>query len=378
MTESTDVLIVGGGCSGLSLGHALGQQTDPPKTLIIEPRARYENDRTWSFWAPKEHTLSHLVSQRWQSSLYGRIGLKTQRLDHRRTPYQTIEAISFYQWAMDSIAASHKVTLSLDEAMLSIEKIQGKWVIKTSKRTVIASSVIDTRPPSAEQMATATLYQCFIGEYITTPEPLDDSTVELMTDMRADEHGFLFNYILPLTPHLALVEVTRFSRSALNWSVLEADMKALKAHRGWQQASIHRTERSRLPMGMTPSLSTDPTYVFAGTPGGALRAASGYGFWRIQRWAWLCAEALVLQGHPISHPAEPVIQKWMDQLFLLVLTHEPQRAPELFDALYTRLRPDRLIRFLSDESDLVDKLAVVGALPPAPFLRTLTKLWFGK
>lgn len=378
VTESTDVLIIGGGCAGLSLGVALQQLDNPPKTLIIEPRDRYENDRTWSFWAPQQHVLSHLVSKRWSSSLYGKSGHSNERLNHPTTPYQTIEASAFYKWATACVEASEAVDLALDEAMLSIENVQDQWVIETSKRRLVASSVVDTRPPSAKQTATATLYQCFIGDYITTPDVLDDSALELMSDMSTDQHGFLFSYLLPLSPHHALVEVTRFATSALDWSVLEADMTALKARRGWSQATIHRSERSRLPMGMAPSLSTDPTFVFAGTPGGALRAASGYGFWRIQRWAQSCAEALVSKGHPIPHPTEPLLQKWMDQLFLLVLTHEPQRAATLFHALYTGVKPDRLIRFLSDESDLLDKLAVIAALPPAPFLRTLKKLWFGK
>ena len=47
-----DYIIVGGGCAGLSLAYELEvNEKLKNKTLaIIEPRAEYKKDKTWSFW----------------------------------------------------------------------------------------------------------------------------------------------------------------------------------------------------------------------------------------------------------------------------------------------------------------------------------------
>ena len=54
-----DLIIIGGGCSGLSLAAALCrlavQPEHVPRTLIVEPRSRYTNDRSWCFWAQADH-----------------------------------------------------------------------------------------------------------------------------------------------------------------------------------------------------------------------------------------------------------------------------------------------------------------------------------
>ena len=46
-----DLIILGGGCAGLSLALNLAKQGSVcPNTLILEKREAYSNDRTWGFW----------------------------------------------------------------------------------------------------------------------------------------------------------------------------------------------------------------------------------------------------------------------------------------------------------------------------------------
>ncbi|RZK28105.1 MAG: FAD-dependent oxidoreductase, partial [Hymenobacter sp.] len=48
-----DYLLVGGGAAGLSLAYHLAQEPSlaSKRVLLIEPEAKDQNDRTWSFWA---------------------------------------------------------------------------------------------------------------------------------------------------------------------------------------------------------------------------------------------------------------------------------------------------------------------------------------
>ena len=54
-----DFIIIGGGCAGLSLAYELEINNKlKNKTLaIIEPRAEYKKDKTWSFWKVTAHNF---------------------------------------------------------------------------------------------------------------------------------------------------------------------------------------------------------------------------------------------------------------------------------------------------------------------------------
>ena len=370
-TVNTDVLIIGGGLSGLSLAVALIEQQTGMSVAVVEPRSRYNNDRTWSFWGPIHHRLDRLVARQWSQWSFGLKDSPSRTIECSEKPYQSIESIRFYRWAKDQIEAAPNVGLYLGETIERCHKQDEIWSAASQQHQFNARLVVDTRPPSNEQLHTSALYQCFVGQVIEAPGGFDPDCVELMTDMASDEHGLSFTYCLPLSADQALVEFTRFAAHPIDWPVLETDLQTLKSRRGWLDAPVTRTERGVLPMGMPARQSDDPSYVYAGTSAGGLRAATGYGFWRIQRWAQCCAWALDRGQGPLAHPPEPKIQGWMDDLFLRVLRSHPRRAPELFFRLHQRVPAEVLIRFLSDESNWIDKLKVVLSLPKRPFLAIL-------
>ena len=68
MSFDADVLILGGGCAGLSLGVHLTHDAMPRRrTLILESRDSYTNDRTWCFWRSEAYPFEHLISHSWQT-----------------------------------------------------------------------------------------------------------------------------------------------------------------------------------------------------------------------------------------------------------------------------------------------------------------------
>ena len=54
-----DYVIIGGGCSGLSLAYELeiNKMLDNKSLAIIEPRQEYKRDKTWSFWKVSDHNF---------------------------------------------------------------------------------------------------------------------------------------------------------------------------------------------------------------------------------------------------------------------------------------------------------------------------------
>jgi lycopene beta-cyclase len=233
------------------------------------------------------------------------------------------------------------------------------------------SSVIDTRPLKQGQRGSG-LMQIFSGAVVEVESSGQAlSTVGLMEDMACDEHGFRFDYVLPLGANRLLIEATRFCPDNISNQVLENDLeRAMYRVTGQKAIRIIRREQGAIAMGQddTP-IQPYPHWVYAGTRGGAVRASSGYAFRRIQAWAALCTQSLIEHGRPVSHPNEPRLRQWMDRLFLSVLRSHPERTPELFMRLASHTRPESLVKYLSDVAGFRDALAVIRSLPPALFLR---------
>jgi lycopene beta-cyclase len=62
---ATDVVVIGAGCAGLSLGFNLAKMgEDAPKTIFLEQRLEYHNDRTWCFWDQKETVWENSISKK--------------------------------------------------------------------------------------------------------------------------------------------------------------------------------------------------------------------------------------------------------------------------------------------------------------------------
>ena len=56
-------------------------------------------------------------------------------------------------------------------------------------------------------------------------------------------------------------------------------------------------------------------------------------------------------------------------MFLSVLRHQPQHAPEIFTKMAARLTGDEFALFLSGEADMALRAKVMTAMPLRPFLR---------
>ncbi|MBC7563568.1 MAG: hypothetical protein H7305_11720 [Gemmatimonadaceae bacterium] len=368
------MLVIGGGAAGLSLGRRVAQSRSRRSVLILEGRDDYSDDRTWSFWSDATHDLRHMVRQEW----------RLWRFDDGASPrdhgvpgqtYQTIRGLDFCNDARHVIERPGSVELQLGVRVSGLRAVHSdacgsRVAVETNAGPLVARHVIDTRPQSGP----ALLFQCFAGAEVNhgglLAHPHD--VAGLMTRMRADEHGFAFTYVLPFTATTALVEFTRFSRRALSPSQLAQERDAELCALGLGMSRVVREEHGVLPMGSYGDPAAVPAgVVIAGNGGGAIRPSTGYAFMRIQRWALDCASRLARGAAPVGHPRDGVVQRQLDRIFLQVLRETPERTPEYFMALASRVSPERLLRFLTDRATPLDMAALVASLPIVPFLKQL-------
>lgn len=367
-------MIIGGGLSGLSLASRLARGNYEGRVVILEPRGEYVDDRSWAFWTQAVGAPSAVPSRRWSHWQFSRQDGERVTCSAKGWHYAYVRALDVYRAALKSIASRAGFTLALGTQARAIGRNGGALSVTTDAGALSTRYVIDTRPPTADRFSRSTLFQCFAGREVRFDQiRFDDTRVELMTDMRADALGFVFSYVLPLSPTRALVEATRFSTRALGQAELTADLDQLLARRGLSDGAVLRSEGAVLPMGLPTPDPADAIdgMVRAGQGAGALRAASGFGFLRIQAWAERCAQSLLNGQGPIGHPAEPMVRGWMDGVFLRALARNPARSPEFFMRLATSVPGDAFVRFMSEQGRLLDHARIVAALPPGPFLEAL-------
>ena len=124
---------------------------------------------------------------------------------------------------------------------------------------------------------------------------------------------------------------------------------------------------------MTPaafSIVPPSDMVSIGAGGGAIRPSSGYAFGRILRSSAILAAALCRRQRPQSSKLATKYRV-LDTLFLRLLRDDPPAARGAFMAMFTRVPPDRPIRFLTEVSSPWDDWLLGLALPKAPLLKTL-------
>lgn len=375
MHRDVDVLILGGGCAGLSLGVALAALSKGcPQTLILERRTHYTHDRTWCFWKDEAAASHPLVQHSWEQMHLQR-DAQTVTVACGATPYQMLPSHYFYAAAQQTIQASAHIDLQLGSAIIrDPKKVNGMWQVETDAGTVQASRVIDTRPLFSPYAGGATLWQSFAGlEVETSEDRFNPAQVELMDFSQENPSCVAFTYVLPTSARRALIEITRFATQPYGPEALEETLlsEVSRYTNGAHYDVLHR-EHGILPMGTRRAPSVrDKSYLHVGLYAGAARPSTGYAFQRIQRWAKACATQLGNGAAPCGHAPDPLLQRAMDHLFLQVIRTNIAAASALFMRLFRSVEPSRMIRFLSDRGRLSDYLAITRALPAGMFVRTI-------
>ena len=373
--SSVDWAILGGGCAGLSLAHYLSQDRSwSKKTLVIESRASYDNDRSWCFWRPQDPSISKnlapLISRQWSRWRFSGQNFSASHEDAQR-PYCYISSADFYRQALASIRQHPNLSISQGLAVTSVHPFQDRYCIRLSDGSEIhATEVMDTRPQAYYSSAQSTLWQIVYGYEIETASPsFDPSQLGLMEDLKSTPMGMQLMYCLPFTEKRALVECTLFSPQLYQATVLQQPLQEyIDSH--FKDIRLIRTEQAILPMGLKPNNNQNLThYYFGGQVAGAIRPATGYGFLRIQRWARDAAQDM-RHGQKVD---PRVLSTWltrtMDSIFLGVLQENIALGPALFQALAEKVPARRLARFLSDDASMGDYLSIMRAFPASVFLK---------
>lgn len=381
MSKQWDIVIVGGGLSGLALAAELAApEFADLSVLVLEKRSSYQRDRTWSYWAPAagtSHRYSHLERARWGQwsvSLNERTCLHTS-LHH---DYVTLDADTFYTAALKIIRSSKHVELRLDTGVSFINAGSTRHNITITTEhgdNVQARWAFDARPP--KEIGCSTLLQQFEGwELQTEYDAFDTQTVQLMA-FEPHTKGLHFWYVLPYSARSALVESTWISPASWQPDYAQELEQYLEKHLLGKPYSVVYREQGALSLDAVKS--SHATEVIAlGRGGGTLRPSTGYAFLDTLVHAKGLADSLrttlseggALKAQTSWQPqafTRKANDHWMDAVFLNALGQDWFHAPQYFMQLFERVGADGVVAFLSGSPSLSQRIAIMRALPVAPF-----------
>jgi lycopene beta-cyclase len=381
MEKQLDIVIVGGGLSGLALAAELAApEFAAISVLVLEKRPAYLRDRTWSYWSPSagtQHRYSALERARWGQ---WKVSLNERTCQHtsQQLAYATLDADAFYTAAVRTIASSTNVELRLDTGVVSIsaQSASPYMAVTTAQGDIMqARWVFDARPP--QSVAHRTLVQQFAGwEVNTEHDAFDIGTVQLMA-FEPHAKGLHFWYVLPYSARNALVESTWISPASWRPDYNQELQQYLEQHLQGKPYNVVYIEKGVLPLdAVKPAPASQVVHL--GRGGGTLRPSTGYAFLDTLAHAKVLADSLraslndggVHKARTSWQPqafTRPATDHWMDAVFLNTLRQDWLRAPQYFMQMFERVGADGVVAFLSGSASLTQRIAIMRALPVAPF-----------
>lgn len=373
-----DYLIAGGGAAGLSLAYHISQEPRlaGQRVLLIEPDAKDQNDRTWSFWADTDAPMlfDGIVAHEWPRLAFRSPGFE-QVFELRRHRYKTIRGLDFYRFVRQMLA--HKPQFR--QVRGTVERLENTptgVVAHTSAGPFTARYAFDSRPPQLPRWPSRHRYllQHFVGwEVETNHDVFDPTTVEFMDFRGTQQQEARFMYVLPFSPRRALVEYTLFSPEILPKTEYEAAMRAYLAGLGVTDFRIEAEESGAIPMTDHPLPAASGVHIFnLGTRAGRAKPSTGYAFRRIQQHSARLVAALAATGRP---PANPTGDKWQfrlfDTLLLDIMQRQGETTRDIFAELFRRNSVERIFDFLDERTSPWQNLQVMNSVTPWPFLRSI-------
>jgi lycopene beta-cyclase len=215
------------------------------------------------------------------------------------------------------------------------------------------------------------LWQHFTGWLIETAQPCFNAGVATLMDFRVgQEQGTSFMYVMPTSATTALVEYTLFTQKILEKQAYENALKEyISSYLSVKEYRITHTEFGMIPMTNLSFPSQQGRVVYIGIAGGQVKGSSGYAFQFIQKKTKQIVASLVHNQHPaMGRSLTDKKFHLYDSVLLNVLCHRKMQGAEIFSRIFQKNTPERVLRFLDNESNWWEDLKIMQSVPAGIFL----------
>jgi lycopene beta-cyclase len=372
MMDKADIIIAGGGASGLSLACRLADSIElkDKNIIIIDKDSKSTNDRTWCFWEMGESYFESIILHKWQNL---RIDGDGEILIKNIMPYsyKMLRAQDFYRFAKDKIGNKKNIKwVHADITKIYTENDVAHVV--TNEGEFTATWCFSSIPyQKIDKINNLYLDQHFKGWFIKTMKPTFNSMEAHFMDFRTpqkDETRFM--YVLPYNENEALVEIAIFSRIHLSENQYQSIIEVyLENHWNLKREDyiINQEETGNIPMTDASFKEVEGRTIYIGMAGGDTRSSTGFTFINIQRRVERIVKALEIGRNPGETLRFNRFQ-WYDKVLLRVLEEKTYQGEQLFMRLFRRNPIQRILAFLQGESRILMEIKVMQTAPLKEFI----------
>jgi lycopene beta-cyclase len=386
MHKHYDYIFTGAGCAGSSL--LMRMMREPffagRKILIIDQSPKTKNDRTWCFWEKSPNIFEPIVYHRWEKLNFYTDTFSTT-LNIHPYQYKMIRGIDLYEMVKTE-SEKHPNIEWRYETVKSINTKDNNAVVGLENETLTADYIfnsIQNIPQRASLLEGKRgnwhLLQHFKGYLIQTTHPSFNPTQATFMDFRVHQkHGTTFMYCLPVSETTALVEYTLFTKEVLPQEEYDNELNTYIASlvNGNEYRIIHE-EYGIIPMTNQEFPLQDKKIIYMGIAGGQAKGSSGYAFQFIQKRTEKIVRGLMNGATDFSQRSfNDKKFHFYDSVLLNVLCKNKMKGAEIFERIFQKNPPERVLRFLDNESGSAEDLRIMASVPAGVFLKAAFEEFF--
>ncbi|WP_024769987.1 lycopene cyclase family protein [Aquimarina macrocephali] len=378
--QKYDYIISGLGASGLMLAYhmVLDSFFDEKQILLIDKGLKNQNDRTWCFWEKGIGAWDEIVSKKWDTIYFGSTNFSKQI---KISPYQykLVRSKDFYDFVLRILNKKPNVTITQEE-IISLTDEGSIVKVETDTRIHLAYKVFNSTVLSEDyknQNQYPVLNQHFVGWFVKTQNPLFDvKTVTFMDFKVAQKNNTRFMYVLPISETEALFEYTLFSKDLLEKKEYEDEIVRYLREKGIDEYEIIEKEKGCIPMTCYEFRKHNSKNILhIGTAGGWTKPSTGYTF-NISLKKINKLTSYLKSNRDLSKFNKRTKFWYYDLLFLDVLYRENKIGSNLFSRLFQKNKSSKILKFLDEETTLLEDVKITTSLPAGNFLKALYRRIF--
>jgi lycopene beta-cyclase len=378
MKMEYDIIVCGGGMSGLSLAYrALKSGVWAGKSiLIIDKSDKSTNDRTWCFWEKTTSPFEEIIFRKWEEMLFFGVDNRSFVLDTGDYSYNMIRSIDFYNHTLNYLKLQPNVRIA-NESIISMYSSANSCEVVTDKSKYKSEYVFNSiyEKPKLEAKHTY-LLQHFKGVVIESDMlNLNTKQIYLMDFRTSQDNGNTFFYVLPTSDTTALVEYTLFSDKLLDREIYDQKIEEyIREVLKIDEYKILESEFGVIPMTDYSFKRREGNIINIGTMGGDTRGSTGYTFTNTQKTITNIIDSYKSNGTPnFENEHIPTKSKLYDSTMLKVLADGKYPGHQLFTDMFSRAKAYDILAFLDSESTLKQDLKVIKSLIPQYFIKPFFK-----
>ncbi len=373
--QKYDYIITGMGASGLMLGYHLISDPyfDQKQILMIDKDVKDQNDRTWCFWEKGNGIWDEITTKQWNNIYFGSDNF-SKKIEILPYHYKMIRSKDFYNFILNEIEKKSNIKI-VQETLTSISEEENIVKVETDQRSYLGSKVFNSIILSSifkEQKKYPVLNQHFVGWFIKTEEnSFDDETATFMDFKVAQKGNTRFMYVLPISKTEALFEYTLFSKELLEKKEYENEIEFYLKEKAIINYEITEKERGCIPMTCFDfRKQNSKNIIHIGTAGGWTKPSTGFTFSLTLKNTRKLTKYLK-KNTDLSKFGKRTKFWYYDLLFIDLLYKKNYLGAYLFSRLFEKNKVTKILKFLDEESTVLDDVRITTSLPAGNFLKAL-------